>query len=102
MGIGPCGALSGGLIALGCKKGRDRDKFEKGKFLINFNACKKLIERFNEEYGCTTCVGLQKKFTGKTYDLWNADEYKEFVKLRGDKCARATELVTRWVLEQLL
>lgn len=100
-GIGLCGSLVGGLLALGAKRGRDRDKFAKGKFISNFKAADELIGRFREEFGGTTCRDLQEQFTGRTYDMWNAEEYKAFTDSRGDQCARTAEFVTRLVVEKL-
>lgn len=100
-GIGLCGSLVGGLLALGAKRGRDRDKFAKGKFISNFKAADELIGRFREEFGGTTCRELQERFTGRTYDMWDAEEYKAFNDARGDQCARTAEFVTRLVVEKL-
>ena len=44
---------------------------------------------------------LQQQFTGRTYDMWNAAEYKAFNDARGLKCAHATGTVTKWVVELL-
>ena len=44
---------------------------------------------------------LQRQFTGRTYDMWNAEEYHAFDHARGQQCARATGTVTRWVVEML-
>ena len=101
MGQGTCGALAGGLMALSVKRGRDRDKFHKGRFINNFNKGRELVEKFRQEFDGVTCEELQKKFTGKTYDMWNAKEYSEFDKNRGMKCAHATGTVARWVVEML-
>ena len=101
MGNGICGALTGGLIALGAKKGRPADKLHKGRGIANFNAGKKLVEQFNEEFGGTSCEHLQKQFSGRTWDMWKADEYNEFSTARGDQCAHATGLVTKWVVDSL-
>ncbi|MCP4696970.1 MAG: C_GCAxxG_C_C family protein [Gammaproteobacteria bacterium] len=100
-GLGPCGALSGGLMALSCKRGRDRNKFEKGKFIGNFKMGKMLIARFQEEYGGITCEYLQQQFTGRTYNMWDAKEYEEFIRARKNQCANVTGLVTKWVIELL-
>ena len=99
MGDGICCALTGGLLALGAKKGRPADKLHKGRGIANFNAGKKLVEKFNEEFGGTSCQHLQQQFSGRTWDMWKADEYKEFCEARGDQCAHATGLVTKWVVE---
>ncbi len=96
-----CGALTGGLVALSTKYGRDRDKLDRGRYINNFKKCKELVERFRSEFGGVTCAELQQRFAGRTYDMWNADEYKAFTAARGDKCAHATGTVTRWVIERI-
>ena len=100
-GQGTCGALSGGLMALSAKFGRDRDKLDKGRFINNFKKNKELVERFREEFGGVTCEDLQKQFTGRTYDMWNAEQYQAFDAARGKQCAHATGTVTKWVVEML-
>jgi C_GCAxxG_C_C family probable redox protein len=99
MGQGTCGALAGGLMALSAKRGRDPDKFHKGRFINNFSKCRELVEKFRQEFNGTTCAELQKNFTGKSYDMWDANEYAQFDKDRGLKCANATGTVARWVVE---
>lgn len=101
LGEGVCGALSGGLLALSAKYGRDRDKLAKGRYITNFQKAKELTERFRREFGGVTCRELQQQFTGRTYDMWNAAEYKAFDAARGNQCAHATGTVTRWVVEML-
>jgi C_GCAxxG_C_C family probable redox protein len=101
MGKGACGALTGGLIALSAKRGRDRDKLDKGRYLANYQKGKELVERFRAEFGGVTCEELQQKFTGRSYDMWQAGEYQAFNDARGEKCADATAAVTRWVVEML-
>ena len=97
-GQGVCGALSGGLVALGAKRGRDADKLDRGRGMVNFQAGKKLIEKFKEEFGGLTCEELQVQFVGHTYDMWIKDEYKAFGEERGDKCAKASGQVAKWVV----
>jgi len=100
-GQGACGALTGGLVALSAKRGRDRDKLDKGRFINNFKKGQELVERFRAEFGGITCEELQHQFTGRTYDMWNAEEYKAFDEARGHKCAKATATVTKWVVEMM-
>ncbi len=99
MAEGTCGALTGGLVALSARYGRDRDKLDKGRCINNFKKCRELVERFRAEFGGVTCSQLQQQFTGKTYDMWQAEEYQAFCQARGDKCAEATGKVTQWVIE---
>jgi C_GCAxxG_C_C family probable redox protein len=101
VGEGVCGALSGGLMALSAKYGRDRDKLDKGRYIGNFQKAKELTERFRSEFGGLTCRELQQQFAGRTYDMWNTAEYKAFSDARGDKCAHATGTVTKWVVGML-
>ena len=101
LGEGVCGALTGGLMALSAKYGRDRDKLDKGRYINNFKKAKELTERFRAEFGGVTCRELQQRFTGRTYDMWNAEEYKAFDEARGKRCACATGTVTQWVIEML-
>jgi hypothetical protein len=100
-GQGACGALSGGLLALSAKRGRDRDKLDRGRFIGNFQKGAELVELFRNEFGGVTCAELQERFTGRTYDMWKPDEYQAFNDARGMKCAVATATVTRWVVEML-
>lgn len=100
-GVGACGALTGGLVALSAKRGRDRDKLDKGRFINNFKKGQELVDRFRSEFGGITCEQLQHQFTGKTYDMWKPEEYKAFDEARGQQCARATATVTKWVVEMM-
>ena len=101
-GKGACGALTGGLVALSTRTGRDRDKLHKGRGMKNFNVGHELAEAFEKEFGGFTCEDLQKAFTGRTYDMWKAEEYQAFSDARGEKCGLATAWVTKWVVERLL
>lgn len=101
IGEGVCGALTGGLLALSAKLGREADKLDQGRGMPNFQAGRKLTDRFKEEYGGVSCQHLQQRFSGRTWDFWNANDYKGFSTARGDGCARATGLVAKWVVEML-
>ncbi len=101
-GKGACGALTGGLIALSTRTGRDRDKLHRGRGMKNFQIGRELAEEFEKEFGGFTCEDLQRAFTGRTYDMWKPEEYKAFSDARGPKCALATAWVTKWVVRRLL
>jgi C_GCAxxG_C_C family probable redox protein len=101
MGQGACGALTGGLLALSTRKGRDANKLDKGRGMANFQIGRQLVEQFETEFGGVTCEQLQQRFTGKTWDMWQPSEYRGFSQARGDQCAHATAWVTRWVVEQI-
>jgi C_GCAxxG_C_C family probable redox protein len=99
LGEGLCGALAAGLVALSLRHGRERDQMSKGRFLANFERGRDLLEAFRAEFGGVTCRELQKSFCGRTYDLWDAAQFKEFKQARGDKCANATAWVARRLVE---
>lgn len=101
VGVGACGALTGGLMALSAKNGRDRDKLDRGRYINNFKKSRELVERFKNTFGGITCEELQVQFTGRNYDMWDAEEYKAFDKNRGNQCAHATGTVTKWLVEML-
>ena len=101
IGEGICGALSGALLARSVKYGRDRDKLASGRYINNFKKAKEFTERFRREFGGVTCKELQQKFTGRTYDMWQADQYQAFDRDRGNQCAHATGTVTKWLVEML-
>lgn len=100
-GTGLCGALTGGLMALSAQFGRDADKLDKGRGMRNFQAGRKLVDRFQKEFEGLTCNDLQERFSGRTWDFWNGSEYQGFSNARGDKCARTTGLVAKWVVEMM-
>ena len=63
-----------------------------------YEKARELTERFREEFGGVTCRQLQLQFTGRTYDMWDAGEYKAFDDARGGQRAHATGTVTTWVV----
>jgi C_GCAxxG_C_C family probable redox protein len=75
-----CGALVGGLMAIGLAYGRDKletvdaspafgDAMERGA---------KLCDRFKNELGSLTCREVQKRLFGRSWDLRNPEEKKQF------------------------
>lgn len=101
IGEGVCGALTGGLLALSSKLGREADKLDQGRGMPNFQAGRKLTDRFVEEYGGVSCQHLQQRFSGRTWDFWKPGDYQSFSQARGEGCAHATGLVAKWVVEML-
>ncbi|APG24337.1 C-GCAxxG-C-C family protein [Syntrophotalea acetylenica] len=102
VGTGLCGALTGGILALGARYGRDPDAFSSGPGLENFHAGRELVYRFESEFGGISCEYLQQRFSGRTWNFWNASEYLMFANERGNRCARVSGLVAKWVVEMLL
>jgi len=75
-----CGALLGGIIALGLVNGRDN--------LADFQAlqdsmgpARKLYRWFQSEYGSTLCRDIQTSLFGKFFNIADMKEYEEAQKL---------------------
>lgn len=88
-GIGTCGALCGGMLAVSYLFGRSRLEFnlaqKNGKATV---LCGKLVEQFQEEYGCVICRDVQKVKFGRSFDLNDKEDLKVFMEMGGheDKC----------------
>lgn len=103
---GSCGALSGGIMAIGMLFGRERDDFRdpEGKRMVAYRLGNRLCEKFIEEFGSTVCSEIQRTHLGKEYDLWDADDYEEFDKIAyGEgKCPQLVAKAARWTAEIII
>jgi C_GCAxxG_C_C family probable redox protein len=102
--IGTCGALAGALMAVSSYFGRDRANFGKGRFLQNYQLGKKVVERFVAEYGSPICGGVQAKIMGRSFDMWDAEDFKAFEAAGGhrDKCTGVAANAAAWAAETIL
>jgi len=105
---GTCGALAGGMLALGFLSGRKYSELKEGKKKrLIFRYTKILYDRFIEEYGSPLCCDVQKKLFGRSYNLLDKQEYEAFEKAGAhvDKCPSVAGNVARWtasiILEEL-
>lgn len=74
-GNGHCGALSGGVLAIGHFFGRDKEDFGDIMKLVPANLlAKQLHDRFVEKYGTCRCADLQTSFFGRFYNLYDPAE----------------------------
>lgn len=102
-GDGHCGALSGGVLAIGYFFGRKKEDFGDMMKLVKGNLLsKKLHGRFVEKYGTCRCADLQTSFFGRFYNLYDPEEMKAAVKaglldtcstLVGEVAKMATEII---------
>ncbi len=101
-----CGALTGGVMVISLLLGREYDNFDDPERIRfqTFELAKKLIKRFEEEYGTVVCYGIQEKIMGKSYNLWDETEYSQFLAAGGhdDKCPGVCGKAARWVVEILM
>ena len=106
LGVSACGALSGGIIAIGQKYGRERNNLtdpERTRFKT-YELAKKLQERFIAEYGSSACRDIQQRIFGRSYNLWDPGEYQQFEEAGAhrDKCPDVVGRGARWTVELLL
>lgn len=107
--LGSCGALSGGVMAIGLFFGRERAEFKdpERKRMIAYRLSKELGEKFIERYGSVVCREIQKNYLGRSYNLWSPEDYISFDKVayQGNKCpelvAQAAVWAARIILDEL-
>ncbi len=103
---GSCGALSGGIMAIGMKFGRERENFKDPdrKRMVAYRLGNRLCERFIEEYGSTVCWKIQRSHLGKEYDLWASEDYEEFDRIayQKEKCPQLVANAARWTAEIII
>ncbi|MCJ7856337.1 C-GCAxxG-C-C family protein [Lachnospiraceae bacterium NSJ-143] len=103
-----CGACTGGILALGSFLGRDFENFGTPEGLANKERAtaigRKLLERFEKEYGSFTCAEIQKKLFGKSYKMYIPEEKAEFIACGGhgpNGCTKTVANAAVWVAEIL-
>jgi len=111
---GTCGALSGGLIALGYFFGRPVEKLSYQEriqdnvdaLFASFPAPQALADKFWQQYGTILCPHIQRQLFGRTWWLLDPEEMAKFEAAGGhsapDKCCHIVGTGARWVMEILL
>lgn len=103
---GVCGGYSGGAIMLSASFGRRRNKFgddEENKFCSN-QLTIKLHQKFIDTYDSVICREIHRKVFGRTFNLWDEEEKKEFERLGAhqDKCTNIVANAAAWTTELIL
>jgi C_GCAxxG_C_C family probable redox protein len=103
---GTCGALSGGVMAIGMMFGRERSNFkDPGKIrMISYGLAKRLTEKFEDQYGSIICYQVQRSNLGRSFDLWSSIDYADFEKVayRQEKCPHLVGMAAAWAAEIIL
>ena len=73
-----CGALLGGLIALGIVTAKE-DFGDAGALANSMGLGFRLARLIEKELGSTNCAEIQKSKLGKSYNFADPNQYKEFV-----------------------
>ena len=101
-----CGALTGGIMALSCFRGRERSNFPdpEGSRFGSFRLARKLVERFETEYGVSggDCSAVQMALMGRSYDILRG-ERDAFLAAGGHTtvCPPVCGKAAVWVIEIL-
>lgn len=102
---GTCGALVGGMLAISSISGRKYKDFKDGKKNRRvFQFVKILYDRFIGEYGSPLCCDVQEKIFGRSFNLMDPNEYKEFEKAGAhvDKCPTVSGKTASWTVDIIL
>lgn len=87
---GTCGALAGAMLAVGFAHGRERQEFGAGPRESSFLLGRRVFDRFVGEFGSPICAEVQTKLMGRSFDLWDQDDFEAFLAAGGheDKCPK--------------
>jgi len=100
-----CGALSGGIMAVGLAYGRE--KLEETKLSPQYAKAMELAvnlyQRFEKELGSAKCRDIQTSLFGRSFDLKDPKEREEFIKAGGyEKCPEVVKKAARLAAEVIL
>lgn len=73
-----CGAVIGAMMALGMALGREKPEDYEG-FQKALSVSRKLCRRFEAELGSSLCREVQHKLFGRSFDLVNPEDLREFI-----------------------
>ena len=101
-----CGALLGGVMAIGLAYGREQleDGRVSPQYAKAMELAANLYRRFEGELGSTRCWDIQEASLGRSFDLKDPIQREEFVGAGGyEKCSevaqKAAQLTTKVILE---
>jgi C_GCAxxG_C_C family probable redox protein len=103
-GESACGAVSGGVIAIGLVYGREDFETEQG-FMQTLNLCGVLSDRFVEQYGSFKCHDVQKIVLGRAYDMRDPEDLVKVNAIPnihdycGKVCQNTAEIAAKLILE---
>ncbi len=103
-----CGGCSGLILILGSMYGRTFEEFHTEKGNENkrktTDLSRKIVERFEKEYGSCICKDIQEKLFGKSYNMRLQEERDAFLAVGGHGdfgCPTVTGKAAVWFYEML-
>lgn len=98
MGMGrTCGALAGGIMVLGLKRGRSQIEEGIEGLIPGIFAAQQLVNKFEHEYGTTSCSEISKVNWSDLSEVMRAIADEEFI----EKCAKVAGKTAEMVAEIL-
>ena len=107
-----CGALMGGIMAIGLAAGRenfDEPLYPDAKDLDPATGLAKsavmvrdFYQKYVDKYGGTTCRAVQENNFEKVYELADTKQSTIFSEMHGEDCAEVAGQVARWAAEVIL
>ncbi|MEN8202165.1 MAG: C-GCAxxG-C-C family protein [Bacteroidota bacterium] len=99
-----CGAVTGPLMALGLIYGRDVHQMDNwDAYQSSLIPAGRFCERFDKEYGATTCHEVQEVKFGKCFRLTDPDELQEFQNAGAtEHCSAVVRTAVRMAAEIIL
>lgn len=97
-----CGAITGGLMAMGLIYGRD-DLDDWDTYRTSLIPTNKFCQRFEKELGSTLCCKIQDRAFGKSYNLMDPEDLKAFQRAGAtSKCTKVVQKACRLAAEIIL
>ncbi len=97
-----CGALLGGLLAVGIVTAEE-DLKDSNALNNALAAAFKLARRVEKEFGTTSCTKIQTDRLGKYYSLADPEQYKAFIEAGGYvECPKVVGIIARMSAESIL
>jgi len=103
---GTCGSLAGGVMIISSLCGRSRDQFDDpGRIRERaYRLARRLLERFEAEFGSGMCGEIQRRLMGRSFDLLDPQDKEIFMKAGGERihCPDVVGKGGRWAVEIIL
>lgn len=97
-----CGALLGGLLAVGIVTAK-ADLKDSNALNNSLAAAFRLARRVEKEFGTTSCARIQTDKLGKFYSLADPEQYKAFIEAGGYvECPKVVGIIARMAAEAIL
>ena len=101
MGMGKtCGALAGGIMVLGLKKGRTRIEEGVDGLIPGLFAAQSLVRKFEREFGTTSCSEISKVDWTDLDEITKVLSDREFMAKCANVARRTAEMVAEVIAEE--